>query len=376
MQGKQHFGVIGAGVVGAGIAWHLAKRGHRVTLMEQGPVPNPAGASFDQHRLIRRIYPEQPHYARLIDESYAAWDELFKAMGEQHLEHCGALSCSEMPGDWADRGRKVLDEIGARYELMSGLETEARYPFLKPGRIRWSVLEPDGGVLFAGLITTGLARMCTETGVEIRANTPIAAVKNETGVAITEAGEEFRFDHLVVAAGAWIPQLLPQLGREVGPCRNVVAYFDPPPEFAASWRKAPGIIDFGGPAELWGIPPVRGTDLKLADVGTRRPATAGSSPQSEEGEINTIKGGLATVLRDFDRYRLKRTKVCWNHDSPDSRFMLKRQGRVVMVSACAGHGFKFGAWSASWAAQALAGEIPFDKAARHMAGLDQLVAAK
>ncbi|MGH6890671.1 MAG: NAD(P)/FAD-dependent oxidoreductase, partial [Dongiaceae bacterium] len=145
MQDKQHFGVIGAGVVGAGIAWRLAQRGHRVTLMDQGPIPNPAAASFDQHRLIRRIYAEQPHYARLMDECYAAWADLFAAMGEDHLERCGALSCSAVPGDWAERGRRTLDKIGARYELLSGKEVEGRCPFLVPDRIRWAVLEPDGG---------------------------------------------------------------------------------------------------------------------------------------------------------------------------------------------------------------------------------------
>ena len=376
MRDKQHFGVIGAGVVGAGIAWHLAKRGHRVTLMEQGPVPNPTGASFDQHRLTRRMYPEQPHYARLMDEAYAAWADLFAAMGEDHLERCGALSCSAIGGDWADRGRKVLDEVGARYELLSGKDAEARYPFLTPGRIRWAVLEPDGGVLLADRITIGLARLCAQAGVEIKANTRVTAMKKETGTAVTEASGELRFDELVVATGAWIPQLLPDLGRDVGPCRNVVVYFDPPAEFAEAWKKAPGIIDFGGPEEVWGIPPVRGTDLKLADVGVRGRALAGSRGEAEGREIEEIRHAFSTVLRDFEHYRVKRSKVCWNHDSPDSRFMLKRDGRVVMVSACAGHGFKFGAWSASWAAKALAQEIPFDKAARHMAGVDQLIAAQ
>jgi sarcosine oxidase len=376
MQGKQHFGVIGAGVVGAGIAWHLAKRGHRVTLMEQGPVPNPMAASFDQHRLTRRMYPEQPHYARLMDECYAAWADLFAAMGEDHLERCGALSCSAVAGDWADRGRKVLDEVGARYELLTAKDVEQRCSFLAPGRIRWAVLEPDGGVLFADRITTGLARLCAQAGVEIKANTRVTGVKKETGIAVTEAGGELAFDQLVVATGAWIPQVLPDLGREIGPCRNVVVYYDPPPEFAEAWRKAPGIIDFGGPQEVWGIPPVRGTELKLADVGVRGSAEAGSRAEATAAELSTIRQNLASVLKDFERYRVKRSKVCWNHDSPDSRFMLKREGRVVMVSACAGHGFKFGAWSASWAAQALAGEIPFDRAARHMAGLDQSAAAK
>ncbi|HEX6118523.1 MAG TPA: FAD-dependent oxidoreductase [Dongiaceae bacterium] len=376
MHDGQHFGVIGAGVVGAGIARHLSRRGHRVTLIDQGPIPNPMGASFDQHRLIRRIYPEQPHYAQLMDEAYAAWADLFAAMGEDHLERCGALSCSAIAGDWADRGRKVLDEVGARYELLSGKETEARYPFLKAGRIRWSVLEPDGGVLLADRITTGLARLCAEAGVELRPNTRVTGLHVETGTVLTEANGALRFDQIVVATGAWIPQLLADLGRGVGPCRNVVAYFDPPPEFAQAWKSAPGIIDLGGPEEVWGIPPVRGTDLKLADVGARGNAPAGSGAQVDDAEMSDIGRALAGVLRDFGRYRLKRGKVCWNHDSPDARFMLKRDGRVTMVSACGGHGFKFGAWSASWAAKALAQEIPFDKAARHMAGLDQLVASK
>jgi sarcosine oxidase len=371
MQSKRHFGVIGAGVVGAGVAWHLSKRGHRVTLMEQGPVPNPIAASFDQHRLTRRMYPEQPHYARLMDECYAAWADLFAAMGEDHFERCGALCCSAVAGDWAERGRKVLDQVGARYELLSGGDLEQRYPFLTPGRIRWGVLEPDGGVLLADRIAIGLARLCAEAGVEIKANTRVTGVKKESGTAVTETDGALSFDELVVAAGAWIPQVAPDLGREIGPCRNVVCYFDPPAEFAEAWNKAPGIIDFGGPQEVWGIPPVRGTEMKLADVGVRGSAEAGSRKEAEAAELATIRRNLGAVLRDFDRYRLTHSKVCWNHDTPQSRFMLKRDGRVAMVSACAGHGFKFGAWSALWAAKGLAGEVPFDKAAKHMAGLDQ-----
>jgi glycine/D-amino acid oxidase-like deaminating enzyme len=231
-------------------------------------------------------------------------------------------------------------------------------------------------VLLADRITRGLARLCAQAGVEIKANTRVTSVEKETGIAVTDAGGELAFDELVVASGAWIPQVLPTLGREIDPCRNVVAYFDPPAEFLEAWKTAPGIIDFGGPDEVWGIPPVRGTDLKLADVGVRSRAVAGSKPEAAVAELDTIGRGLARVLKDFDHYRLTRSKVCWNHDSPDARFMLKRDGRVAMVSACAGHGFKFGAWSALWAAQALAGKIPFDRAARHMAGLDHLIATK
>lgn len=37
--------VVGPGIAGLSTAWALTKRGHRVTLIEQGPIPNPLAAS-------------------------------------------------------------------------------------------------------------------------------------------------------------------------------------------------------------------------------------------------------------------------------------------------------------------------------------------
>ena len=45
--------VVGGGIMGLACAWALVRRGHQVTLYEQGPLPNPLGSSHDQHRLIR-----------------------------------------------------------------------------------------------------------------------------------------------------------------------------------------------------------------------------------------------------------------------------------------------------------------------------------
>jgi glycine/D-amino acid oxidase-like deaminating enzyme len=40
--------VVGAGVLGLTTAWALARRGHAVTVLDAGPIPNPEGSSFDE----------------------------------------------------------------------------------------------------------------------------------------------------------------------------------------------------------------------------------------------------------------------------------------------------------------------------------------
>ena len=48
--------VVGAGIAGLSTAWSLVKAGHNVSIVEQGPIPNPLAASGDHHRIIRRAY--------------------------------------------------------------------------------------------------------------------------------------------------------------------------------------------------------------------------------------------------------------------------------------------------------------------------------
>ena len=55
-EGKLRIIVVGAGIAGLSTAWSLVKRGHEVTIVEQGPIPNPLAASGDHHRIIRRAY--------------------------------------------------------------------------------------------------------------------------------------------------------------------------------------------------------------------------------------------------------------------------------------------------------------------------------
>src|SRR6185436_15299914 len=74
--------IVGAGIMGLCTAWALARAGVAVTVIEQAAVPNQRGSSVDQHRLIRYPYAAMRGYTRMVGEAYAAWDRLWRDLGE------------------------------------------------------------------------------------------------------------------------------------------------------------------------------------------------------------------------------------------------------------------------------------------------------
>ena len=72
--------IVGGGIVGLSTAWALTKRGHAVTLIERGQIPNPMAASGDHHRIMRRAYSAASGYAPMITEAFEAWDSVWEDM--------------------------------------------------------------------------------------------------------------------------------------------------------------------------------------------------------------------------------------------------------------------------------------------------------
>lgn len=335
--------VVGAGVMGLATAWHLARGGEAVTLLERGPIPNPSAASWDNHRLIRALYPNSPGYTRMAMDAYAAWDEVWAAAGVRHYENCGSIAFSRAEGDWADGCRAPLDALGAEYQLLPPEELARRFPFLIPDGIRWGLFTPEGGVLFADRILTTLAELCRAAGVTLRPDSPARSVDAEAGIVTLASGEMLRAESVVVTAGAWAAGLVPELAARLTPYRQLVVYLDPPAEHAAAWAAAPGIVDCGFPDDHWAIPPVGGTRLKIGVGAWKRAADPEADPTPAAGEAEAFRERYRPVLRDLDRYRISEARACRYIFTADRSFILERRGRAWLVSPCSGHGFKFGA---------------------------------
>jgi sarcosine oxidase len=346
--------IVGGGIAGLSAAWALGKRGHDVTLIEQGSIPNPLAASGDEHRMIRRGYGSADGYARTISEAFAAWDEMWRDLGRSHLASRGVLAMSQMPDDDGEKFREGYDRMGEAYELYEPKEAARRYPFLDPAAIRYAYFTKAGGALLCQRIASDLVRWLREHGAALRLNTKVDAIDAEAGSVSLAGGGHVAADQIVIAAGAWVLKLFPDFAQKLKLYRTALAYLTPPADLAAAWAEAPAILDIGGKAEAYMLPPVEGTGLKVGAGVHKRPATdpaANRNPIPGEGEA--LRKLLSPPLARIDEYRVAKVVTCAYTFTADERFLSLRQGRALVVSACSGHGYKFGAVVGRRVAQAI-----------------------
>lgn len=336
--------VVGAGIAGLSTAWSLLKRGHQVTLVEQGTIPNPLAASGDHHRIIRRAYGAASGYGRLITEAYAAWDEMWADLGENHLDPRGFLCVSREAGDEAEGYRDGLEAGGFPFELCDPDEAVARWPFLEAGTFRYAFFSTEGGALHCRAIARGLAAWLRERGAFVYENSKVVRIDPEAGHLTLEDGGRIEADTIVVAAGAWVLKLFPQLAGTLKTWRTALAYVEPPDDLREAWERAPVILDVGGRTDGYMIPPTGGAGMKFGS-GLHKVETSDAdwNRTAVEGEGEAIRDLFQPPIARVREYRVTEVVTCAYTFTEDERFFGSAVGKCVIVSACSGHGYKFGA---------------------------------
>lgn len=359
--------VIGAGINGLSCAWALARDGHAVSVYEQGPIPNPLGSSYDQNRLIRFPYGANLGYTRMVSAAYDAWERLWADLGETLYARTGTLALARDEDSWTDHSAATLTEAGVEARRMSPGEIESIFPMLRTEGVRYGLYLSSGGELFATRILEALARHLRDRGVDVFDHTPVRSVDVERGRAVLHDGTAVSADVLVIAAGPWVGRLLPSMAARVTPSRQVLAYVEPPPEYADHWRRGPMLMDLDG-AGFYLVPPYGGTDLKIGDHRFSLTGEPDLDREPSQAEAQAVFEQARRALRDFARYRIKATRTCFYTVEPGECFLVEQLGRAWLVSACSGHGFKFGALTGLTIADGVAGRRDAGEIATRAAG--------
>lgn len=205
--------VIGGGITGCSSAYHLARAGARVLLLERGEIAMAAsGASAGGVRQQNRLAPELPLAMRAISRWPGLADELGADVEYRRVGHLHLIEREEqLPALEASVARQRAG--GLDLCLVSGAELRELLPAAAPQVIAGSFCPTDG---YANpiLATYAFARAAQRHGATLRTRTAVRTILVEGGrMAGVEAdGTRIACRHVVAAAGAWTPGLAAALG--------------------------------------------------------------------------------------------------------------------------------------------------------------------
>lgn len=349
--------IIGGGVVGLSTAYWLVKAGHDVTVVEQGPIPNPIASSADHHRLIRYPYGKSLGYCARVADAFAAWRDMWTDLPGQEAHYytdTGILCVSQQAGDYTDISMREMDRVGIPYETIAGADIAGRFPFLKPGNFDYATLS-EGGALMAKHILVDLADWLRQAGAQVLELTPVTAVDTDAGSVALGDGRVLSAQKVVVAAGIATPSLLPEVALPLVPHRTVIVYADPPEDLAELYSGIPCWNALGGGTDMYGMPAMNGLPMKLGNGGMGRRDPGAANRQMNEAELKRMLSDYALRFQGAERFRIRWHQANYWTAAPNAEFFLQEHGRVLAVSACSGHGFKFGALSGRDVADAVGG---------------------
>lgn len=333
--------IVGGGIMGLATAWGLQKRGHAVTLLEQGELPNPMGSSVDQHRLIRYPYGAQPGFTKMVAQAYEQWDLLFADVGERPYQETGSLVLAVGSDKWARDSADCLSSLGHRPRWLTPSELEKSFPLIRADGIKSAFSVDSGGVLLASKIVAALARYLKEKAT-LLTQTKATSVDLDTAKVTLANGATLESDVVVVTAGAWAQRIVPELAKFATPSRQIVTYLEPPDDLKLLWDKAPLLLDIDQDQGFYLVPPVLGTGLKVGDHRFTLKGDPDKDRRATDEEARAVAELCRPRLRDFDRYKVAGAKTCFYTVEPQERFLVLPRGKGLIVSACSGHAFKFG----------------------------------
>lgn len=273
--------IVGGGVIGASIAFHLAARGAgKIVVCERRWVA--AGASGKSGALVRMHYTNQPE-ATLAHESLPYFQQWNDRVGRGD---CGFLNTGmlrfvteENVGN-LEANVEMLERIGVDTRVVGSAEIREIAPGWQTNDVVAAAYEPSSGCADPVATTHGFLDRAAELGAEVRTGFDVTGIDMAAGrvTGVQTTAGPISAPVVVVAGGAWGIPLLRGVGIDVPlqPMRVQVAVFKRPPQLGPLH---PIAID--GINEMWLRP--EGPEWGSTLIGFSRRQTLADPDALDEG---------------------------------------------------------------------------------------------
>jgi sarcosine oxidase len=337
--------VVGLGAMGSAALYHLASRGVKVLGVDRYATPHIHGSTHGRTRIIREAYYEHPCYVPIVQRAYELWAALEREIGEQLFVQTGGLMIGPPEGELFAGALRSAKEHGLAHTILEPAQVHARYPGFRVPRGSMALHEPRAGLLLPEKCVEAHLALAQRAGATIRTGIEVTRFTADDGVRIETNAGELRARTLILAAGPWLPALVPDLELPLEVERQLFHWFEPAshPEWYDAAHSPISLIEYASGRFFATFPDV-GHGVKagihhegaVIDIDAPR---ASASP-AEGAEMQAL---LARYLPEAAGRILDRA-TCVYTNTPDHDFLLDRHPAhpgVIIASPCSGHGFKF-----------------------------------
>jgi sarcosine oxidase len=342
--------VIGLGAMGSAAAAWLAEHGHRVAAFDRFAPPHAQGSSHGRSRIFRQAYWEDSRYVEMLLRAGDLWARLERDSGRQLLHVTGGLMVGLPDGQLVKRSAESARKFGLAHEMVPANELRKRWPVFRVEDDTVALLEYGAGYLVPETCIEEQLRHAVRNGAHLHLDEEVLEWNaGPDEVTVRTRYGAYTAGHVIVATGAWAPQILAELALPLRVTRQVVFWLAPKEDIARFREDRFPIYLFETKDELpvvYGFP-LTGAEsegVKVAVHGSREdctPETVCREVRAEDERL--IRQRLEETLPSLAG-RLVKAETCLYAMTPDENFLVgphPYKARVTVAAGFSGHGFKF-----------------------------------
>jgi sarcosine oxidase len=354
--------VVGLGAMGSATVYQLARAGVSVLGLDRYQPPHVLGSTHGDTRITRVAVGEGLHYVPLVRRSHEIWRDLEHRTGVEILSQRGGLVMAPPERTFAMHGSESFLEqtvdsavtYAVEHELLGTAELADRFPQFSLAGDEQGLLEPGAGFVRPERAVETQLGLARESGATIAFGERMLGYDDHgTHMTVRTSHDTVEASTLVIAAGPWVPELVPELAPAVKIHRQVQFWFDLRDRSSyPALRDSPVYIWWpgGDPSEMfYGFPMIDGPS------GGAKVAREQYAVETTADEVDRAVGAdeIEEMYERCIRHRLPgvsarcvKARVCLYTVTPGSRFIVDRLAsmpRVIVASPCSGHGFKHSA---------------------------------
>lgn len=343
--------VLGLGAHGSAAVYHLSKNNITVCGIDRFKPPHNMGSSHGQSRIIRQAYHESPMYVPLVMEAYKLWHELENISGKKLLLKTGGIMLGNENASVVTGAKLSAETHALSYEYLNQENIEKKIPALKSGNNTVAVIEKDAGILFPEACIKAYLEQAEKNNASLFYNEVAKLITSKNGIVeVLTDKNVYQTKKLIVSAGAWLTQLMPELNLPLTVERQVLYWFKNTNNSLQQNllpEKLPIYIwEYEKDKMFYGFPDL-GDGIKIAyhHKGQEiQPSDLRKQPVNKR-EVADIKNIVSTYFNIEPEFNY--ADVCMYTNTPDEHFIIDfypNDNNIIIASPCSGHGFKFASW--------------------------------